>query len=344
MSRNLFNRIAEGILEHDYDSYFTQTRNAAGALGLHPLQKMTVAMRMLTYGIAADGADEYIRSAEATNLDSCKKFVIVVCEVLGEQYLRSPNKEDTARLLAIGEERGFPGMLGSIDCMHQGWKNCLKQWHGMFKGHVKEPTMILEAVASKDLWIQHALFGLPGSNNDINVLQRSPVFAKLAEGEAPEVNYSINGHQYTMGYYLADGIYPEWATFVKTIPSPQGTKKKHFAQRQEGARKDVERAFGVLQSHFAIVRGPAKGWKRKEIGDVMKACVIMHNMIVEDERDNGQHDYNYEAMGEKVRVSRTHAEELSAFLQMHQWIEDKANHSQLQADLVEHLWQKFGDE
>ena len=83
MSRNLFNRIAEGILEHDYDSYFTPTRNAAGALGLHPLQKMTAAMRMLTYGIAADGADEYIRSAEATNLDSCKKFVIVVCEVFG---------------------------------------------------------------------------------------------------------------------------------------------------------------------------------------------------------------------------------------------------------------------
>jgi hypothetical protein len=66
------------------------------------------------------------------------------------------------------------------------------------------------------------------------------VFAKLAEGKAPEVNYSVNGHQYTMGYYLADGIYPEWATFVKTIPKPQGKKKKYFAKRQEGARKDVE--------------------------------------------------------------------------------------------------------
>jgi len=214
----------------------------------------------------------------------------------------------------------------------------------MFKGHVKEPTMILEAVASKDLWIWHVFFGLPGSNNDINVLQRSPMFAKLAEGEAPEVNYSINGHHYTMGYYLADGIYPECAIFVKTIPSPQGTKKKYFAQRQEGARKDVERAFEVLQSRFAIVRGPAKGWKRKEIGDIMKACVIIHNMIVEDERDNGQRDYHYDQMGERVRVSRTHAEELSVFIQMHQRIEDKANHSQLQDDLVEHLWQKFGDE
>ncbi|KAE8794442.1 hypothetical protein D1007_30746 [Hordeum vulgare] len=58
---------ADGILEHDYDGYFTQKRSASGALGLHPLQKMTAAMRILTYGIAADGVDEYIQSAEATN-------------------------------------------------------------------------------------------------------------------------------------------------------------------------------------------------------------------------------------------------------------------------------------
>ncbi|XP_047050527.1 uncharacterized protein LOC124655715 [Lolium rigidum] len=89
---------------------------------------------------SADLADEYIRSAESTNLESCKKFVIKVCEVFGDKYLRSPNAEDTARLLAIEEERGFP-----------------------------------------------------------------------------------------------DGIYPQWATFVKTIPAPDTQKKKKFAQMQEAA-------------------------------------------------------------------------------------------------------------
>jgi hypothetical protein len=82
-----------------------QHTSASGAIGLHPLQKITAAMQMLTYGIAADGADEYIRSAETTNLESCKKFVIKVCEVFGERYLRSPNEQDIATLLAIGEER-----------------------------------------------------------------------------------------------------------------------------------------------------------------------------------------------------------------------------------------------
>jgi hypothetical protein len=28
------------------------------------------------------------------------------------------NVEDTARLLSINKARGFPGVIGSIDCMH----------------------------------------------------------------------------------------------------------------------------------------------------------------------------------------------------------------------------------
>jgi hypothetical protein len=99
-----------------------------------------------------------------------------------------------------------------------------------------------------DLWIWHAFFGLPGSHNDINVLDRSSVFTNLVAGRAPPVNYSVNGHDYTMGYYLADGIYPSWAIFVKSIHSPQGNKRKFFATAQESARKDVERVFGVLQA------------------------------------------------------------------------------------------------
>ena len=69
-------------------------------------------------------------------------------------------------------------------------------------------TVILEVVASQDLWIWHSFFGMAGSNNDINVLQRS-VFLSLAKGEAPMVNYTINGNPYDMGYYLGDGIYPD---------------------------------------------------------------------------------------------------------------------------------------
>ena len=42
-------------------------------------------------------------------------------------------------------------MLGSIDCMHWKWKNCPSAWKCQYCDHIREPTIILEVVASYDL-------------------------------------------------------------------------------------------------------------------------------------------------------------------------------------------------
>ncbi|XP_048430132.1 uncharacterized protein LOC125472538 [Pyrus x bretschneideri] len=48
--------------------------------------------------------------------------------------------------------------------------------------------------------------------NLITALGHSPLFDNLTEGELPQLDYYINDHQYNMGYYLADDIYPKWVT------------------------------------------------------------------------------------------------------------------------------------
>ena len=100
-------------------------------------------------------------------------------KIFGPEYLRSPNTADISRLLRKANQRGFPGMLGSLDCMHWALKNCPAAYQGMYTGHVHRPTIVLEVVASYDLWIWHAFFGMPESNNDINVLDASNLFANL---------------------------------------------------------------------------------------------------------------------------------------------------------------------
>jgi hypothetical protein len=79
----------------------------------------------------------------------------------------------------------------------------------MFTSRGKHPSMILEAVASKDLQIWHAYFGMPGSCNDINVLHRSPIFSASLRDQGSIVSFTVNEHTYNTGYYLENGIYPK---------------------------------------------------------------------------------------------------------------------------------------
>ncbi|XP_021730589.1 uncharacterized protein LOC110697530 [Chenopodium quinoa] len=344
MRRELFNRTVEALGNHS--KYFTQRFDATKRMGLSPLQKCTAAIRILAYGTPADAVDEYIKIGESTAIDCLFKFCRAVIEVFGDVYMRRPTNEDVQRLLRMHEEcHGFPRMLGSLDCMHWAWKNCPTAWKGQYtRGDYGYPTIMLEAVASVDLWIWHAYFGVAGSNNDLNVLSRSNLFQEMLQGRAPEVQFTINETEYNMGYYLTDGIYPEWAAFVKTFSHPKDPKRLLFKQKHESARKDVERAFGVLQSRFAIVRGPARCWHKRKLHDIMDACVILHNMIVEDERHTyarnfPRDDFTQISVGDVVQGNPL---DFQAFLERDATIRDRQMHHQLKADLVEHIWSCFG--
>ncbi|XP_059288995.1 uncharacterized protein LOC132042487 [Lycium ferocissimum] len=142
-----------------HDTYFEQHADAMGRFGLSIVQKITAVFRMLAYGLPADATDEYVKIRESTAIESMKRFCRAIVEVFGQPYLRSPTANDVARLLHIGEQRGFPGMLGSLDCMHCRWKNCATAWAGQYAGRSGSPTIILEAGADYDLWIWHAYFG-----------------------------------------------------------------------------------------------------------------------------------------------------------------------------------------
>ncbi|XP_021732696.1 uncharacterized protein LOC110699510 [Chenopodium quinoa] len=211
MRKHVFLRIVHTLEERH--QFFQQWQDTTGRFGASALQKCTAALRLLAYGTATDSVDDYLRISASLARDSLQHFVEGVVSYFSDDYLRRPNEEDMARLLRDGERRGFPGMMGSIDCIHWRWKNCPLRLNTLameelFSRRANKPTLILEAVASQDLLIWHASFGTPGRCNDINVLDRSPLFNDIFEDRAPLVNYIVNGHQYNMGYYLTDGIYP----------------------------------------------------------------------------------------------------------------------------------------
>lgn len=83
-------------------------------------------------------------------------------------------------------------------------------------------------------------------------------------------------------YWLCDGIYPAWPVFIDSIMNAVSHKQRYFAKRQEAARKDIERAFGVLQAMWHIIAMPSRFESIEKMQTVMRCVVILHNMMVED--------------------------------------------------------------
>uniref|UniRef100_A0A0D2ZW29 DDE Tnp4 domain-containing protein n=1 Tax=Brassica oleracea var. oleracea TaxID=109376 RepID=A0A0D2ZW29_BRAOL len=109
--------------------------------------------------------------------------------------------------------------------------------------------------------------------------------------------------------------------------------------------KDVERAFGVLQARFAIVKNPALFWDKVKIGKILRACIIVHNMIVENERDGyTQFDVSEFQQGEDNRSSHVELtfstdipSNIANMMNVRTKIRDRQMHQQLNGDLVEHI-------
>ncbi|GJU89324.1 putative reverse transcriptase domain-containing protein [Tanacetum coccineum] len=119
-----------------------------------------------------------------------------------------------------------------------------------------------------------------GAYNDVTALHNSSLFDDLLDNIALVAPFLVNGVQYEKGYYLDDGIYPQWATFVESYTVARDEKHELFKRRQESARNNVERAFGVLQ-----------GLKPNQHDDVP---VIPEHVLVDEDEDPEEEEFEEE--------------------------------------------------
>ncbi|XP_020245015.1 uncharacterized protein LOC109823140 [Asparagus officinalis] len=131
-----------------------------------------------------------------------------------------------------------------------------------------------------------------GTNNDINVLESSNLFSNLAQGIAPPAHYVIQGKEYNMSYYLADGS--------------------------------------------------TRFWKKHVLHDIMTACIIMHNMIIEDERDlYAPIQEVREAPTPEVDIVADKTIRFNQFITRYRQIKDKDAHIAFRNALIDHLWEEY---
>ena len=88
MNRCLFLHIVDALGQ--WSPYFTYRVDCVGRIGLSPLQKCTIAMRMLAYVTPTNALDAYLRIGKCTALECLDKFARGwggVIEVFGRECL-----------------------------------------------------------------------------------------------------------------------------------------------------------------------------------------------------------------------------------------------------------------
>jgi hypothetical protein len=305
-------RVSRGIVERllqvagASSSFFVLQRNkVTGELGIRPEAKVLIALKQLAFGSSTIAYIDYFQMSDTTGRkcfkDLCK---IIATSELREEYLGSPTKSDARRLSRMHEvEYGVPGCIGSLYCRHVRWRTCPRAWHGQYEGKEGTATIAIEAVADHTTRIWHTAFGFPGTLNDINIWDQSPLLRSFIDGSFQrdiDFDYVINGKSFGQLWLMVDGIYPELSRFVKNVSVPITEEHRYYSKWQEACRKCVERAFGILKRKFMILSNPIELFFESDIRYVVEACIILHNMMVEIrvQRDEEEHGDNYQLLPE----------------------------------------------
>ena len=250
--------------------------------------RLLLPIKTLAFGVPPHTFTDYFQMSKALAAEACKHFDNIISILYLKEYLRQPSSQDLKSINKLHKEvHGIEGMFASLDCMHTYWKNCPKAWAGQFQGKEKKPTIVLEAACDYNTWFWHASYGYSGSMNDIQVFDLSPLLESFVDGsfsnaEKEVGSFCIGGTYFDLMFLLVDGIYPKIARFVKACKMPITIDEEKFTAWQESKRKDIERAFGILQSQWQFIRNGILLMNLNMLSQRITSCIILHNICVSD--------------------------------------------------------------
>jgi hypothetical protein len=104
----------------------------------------------------------------------------------------------------------------------------------------------------------------------------------------------------------------------------------------------MECAFEQLKKKFNILAIPDRFYSQCTLDLIIRACIILHNMIIDDERDDG-YDDNYHTITSIVAppVTCETLASLTTILQREAHLTSRLMFLNIQSNLIEHGWNKF---
>ena len=191
---------------------------------------------------------------------------------------------------------GFPGAVGSTDCVRVFWDRCPYNQRHLYIGKEGRPTLSYSVVVDHDRRIRSVTVGHPGARNDKTVSQFDKMLQHIRSGQLYADKqfhlYGDDGRPVTWkGYYLlCDGGYHRWRCMQCPNKYPAGQYEHSWSKRLESVRKDVECTFGILKTRFRILKNTIRLQTKERIDNVFFTCSILHNMLLTHDRWSADDD------------------------------------------------------
>ena len=89
-----------------------------------------------------------------------------------DKFIFMPSDNKTFNKV-VGEytNRGLPGCVGSVDCVHIAWDKCPTQYHSIYAGKEGFPSISYEVICTLRKFIQSMTVGHPGSRKQQTLCQ-----------------------------------------------------------------------------------------------------------------------------------------------------------------------------
>ena len=233
-------------------------------------------------------------------------------------YVHGPrDNSEMETVTGLYAASGFPGCIGSTDCVHIRWERCPAVWSSAYRnGKHSYASIAYEMTVTHSKKFQSTTTGHYGTTSDETIVK----FDGFVQQVRLDRRYTNAEFELQVGpnewitergvYLLVDGGYHKWCIMQCPIKHTPEVDQIRWSEFAESIRKDVECSFGILKKRFQILK-IGVNWQRKtDIDNAVFSCVILHNMLHEfdgyDERweneiENSHNDKEEQAMLDRIR-------------------------------------------
>jgi hypothetical protein len=235
-------------------------------------------------------------------------FLEKMSKELYSVYVHGPrNSEELNKVTTLYAASGFPGCVGSTDCVHIRWDMCPAPWLSVFRnGKNSYASIAYEMTVDHTKRFQSTTIGHYGTTSDKTIVKFDGFVNQVRFDELfteAEFKLQVRENLWIVEkglYLLVDGGYHKWRIMQCPMKHTVIEEEIRWSEFAESVRKDVECSFGILKKRFQFLKNAIQWHSKSDIDNAVFSCVILHNML---------HEYDGYDERWEAEITNTHNDE-----------------------------------